>query len=206
MEKIVLKEDFDLIEIYNQLLESRGVIDGIDGIVGVVKDYVNNTILHELDRYYQGYDKVNGVYVYDFNIPCNVFEDVDTLFMKKPHINVQLFIMENPYGDKERQLGENNYLSLYKPEIITHNNVNYLNNPVFNIFFVLKQGEMVSFYDVGSRLSHEFVHAKKNFIEYITQSNKNDGNFNRYLLVVNKLSNGNKESLSNFVGRVLYLC
>ena len=33
MDRIVLKEDFDLVEVYNQLIESRGVIDGIDGIV-----------------------------------------------------------------------------------------------------------------------------------------------------------------------------
>ena len=57
MERIVLKEDFDLIEVYNQLIESRGVIDGIDGIVLTITNYINNVLSSSdlREKYYLTY-------------------------------------------------------------------------------------------------------------------------------------------------------
>lgn len=206
--KININENFNLIELYDILLESRGVIDGCDSIINTVKDYINNIIKNTsvLDGFYDGYDKENKVKRYFFKIPNKIFGGIETLFMKEPEINVKLFIMDNPYGDKKRELGENNYLSLYNPEIVEYNDKLYLNKPVFNIYFVLSKEEDVTYEEVGEKLGHELVHAKKNFEEYISHSKKREGAFKRDELVTKKLNNSEKDSLSNLIGRILYLC
>ena len=97
MEKIVLKEDFDLVEVYNQLIESRGVIDGIDGIVLTITNYINNVLSSSdlREKYYLTYVKEEDVKQYEFTIPSELFKNVDCLFMKKPIFHIHLFLMGN---------------------------------------------------------------------------------------------------------------
>ena len=44
LKKIVLTENFDLREVLDQLLESRGVIDGIDEMMLVITNYINDVL------------------------------------------------------------------------------------------------------------------------------------------------------------------
>lgn len=208
MEKIVLKENFNLIDIYDLLLESQGVIDGTDGLNNAIYSYIKNVLKSDTlkDYYYIGHDVNQKVEEYKFTVPSQVFKDIDTLFMINPIYNISLFVMDNPYGDKERQLGECNYESLRNPIISEDNGDKKLDTPVFNLFFVVEPDEIPSIFEVSKKVSHELVHAKKNFYEYLTMSKKREGSFNRDNISVRMLTTKEQENIEHIIGRILYLC
>ena len=208
MRKIRIDENFNLIEVYDTLLESRGVIEGIEGLCETIYKYIN-TVLGDKglkEQYKLGYDKNEKVTIYSFIIPNTIFNDVDTLFMTNPTFNIQIFVMDNVYGDRERELGQCNYESLYRPVIEEIDGTWKLSKPVFNLFFIVGPNEKVDFTSISEKVGHEIVHAKKNFFEYITMSKKRKGSFNRDYISVSMISSKEKNEIEYLIGRILYLC
>lgn len=207
MEKIILKEDFDLVEVYNQLLESRGVIDGIDGIVVTIMGYINKVLSSdELKKmYFREYDKEEDVDEYRFTVPVGLFNNVDTLFMKEPIYNINLFIMRNRFGDTERELGETNYIEEFYPDLINIDNQYYLYKPEFNLSFVVEDKDSIDMFVVSEKVSHELVHAKRNFYEYIRMSKKRKESLQYSSKTIELLSADRKDEIRYLVGRILYL-
>ena len=208
MERIVLKEDFDLIEVYNQLIESRGVIDGIDGIVLTITNYINNVLSSSdlKEKYFKKYDVKEDVDEYRFTIPVELFDNVDTLFMKKPIFNISLFIMRNKFGDTERQLSETNYLEEYYPKLVNDGGKYYLSEPIFNLSYIVTNDEKIDFFVVADKVSHELVHAKRNFYEFIRISKQRKESLNYNSKTMELLDTDKKDEIKYFIGRVLYLC
>lgn len=207
MEKIILKEDFDLVEVYNQLIESRGVIDGIDGIVYVIRSYINNVLSSsELrEKYFLTYIKEEDVNQYEFTIPKELFKDIDTLFMKEPIFHIHLFIMGNRYGDPDRSLGETNYVLKFYPDIIQVGNEVFLYEPEFNLSFVIEDSDKIDFFNVADKVSHELVHAKRNFFEFERKSKYREFVIKKNAAIFDLLSGKEKNDLDNFIGETLYL-
>lgn len=207
MEKIVLKEDFDLVEVYNQLIESRGVIDGIDGIVLTITNYINN-VLSSSDlrkKYYLTYVKEEDVKQYEFTIPSELFKNVDCLFMKKPIFHIHLFLMGNKYGDPERNLGETNFISRYYPNINIIGEDVKLYEPEFNLSFVVEDTDKIDMFVVADKISHELVHAKRFFFEFVRKSKYRDNVFKKNAATFDLISGKEKNKLEELVGNILYL-
>lgn len=207
MEKIILKEDFDLVEVYDRLIESRGVIDNIDEIVIAVRNYINVVLSsQELKaKYFVGYDENEDVDMYDFVVPEGCFEKVDTLFMKEPIFNIHLFIMRNRFGDTERELGETNYEAKYYPEIREEGENVFLYKPSFNLSFVIQNVEKIDVNLVLDKLSHELVHAKRNLYEFSRSSKYREFILKKNAKTFDLLNGKEKTDLDEFIGMVLYL-
>lgn len=208
MERIVLKEDFDLIEVYNQLIESRGVIDGIDGIVLTITNYINNVLSSSdlKEKYFKKYDVKEDVDEYRFTVPVELFDNVDTLFMRKPIFNISLFIMRNKFGDTERQLSETNYLEEYYPKLVNDGGKYYLSEPIFNLSYIVTNDEKIDFFVVADKVSHELVHAKRNFYEFIRVSKQRKESLKYNSKTMELLDGNKKDEIKYFIGRILYLC
>lgn len=208
MDRIVLTEDFDLIETYDKLFESRGVIDGIDFIVSVIYRYsnkiLNNSILKK--RTYKGYNTKDDVDIYEFAIPSEKFDDGDTLFMKSPVFNIHVFEMRNKYADKERELGETNYVYSYNLDIRNFDGRYYLYNPQFNLSFNIIEGENIDMEDMAIKVSHELIHAKRSFYEIIRCSKNRRETFERNVATMELLTSDEKDETKRLIGRILYLC
>lgn len=205
LKKIVLTENFDLREVLDQLLESRGVIDGIDEMTLVITNYINDVLKKK--EYYKGYDKENDVDKYRFTIPSYNFDNVEILFMKSPLFTINLFVMRSRYGDMDRELGPTNYSATYHPKIINVDGAYYLQEPEFELSYNVRPDIMkLDSLTVADKLSHEIAHAKKNFYEFIRFSKKRKESMRRGFKMIELLNNEDKDSLESLVGRVLYLC
>ena len=207
MEKIVLKEDFDLVEVYNQLLESRGVIDGIDGIVVTIRSYINKVLSSDelKKKYFLTYVKEEDVDQYKFTIPKELFDNIDTLFMKEPIFNIHLFIMRNRFGDTERELGETNYVVRYNIQTKTIDGEVYLYEPEFNLSFVVEDKDSIDMFTVTDKVSNELVHAKKSFYEIMRKSKYREIVFNNNPTMFELMNGKEKTELDEFIGKTLYL-
>ena len=208
LEKIVLTENFNLMEVFNTLFESRGVIDGVDGISLILTNYINNILSdNELKKqYFKGYDRENDVDKYVFTVPSEMLKNTDTLFMKNPIFNIYLNVMRLEFGDTERELDETNYEAEIYPKIINIDGQYYLNEPVFNLSFVIPNNRRMDIFDVSDKASHEICHAKKNFFEFIRQSKKRHELLNRRTMSLELIHPKEKDEIKKLIGRILYLC
>jgi len=205
LQKIVLNEDFNLVEVLDTLLESRGVIDGIDEMAIVITNYINNVLTSK--EYYMGYDKVNDVDKYRFIIPVDSFDNIETLFMKEPLFTINLFVIRNKYGDMDRELGNTNYLSTNNPDIRKVDGQYYLYNPEFEISYNVRPDIMkLDILTVSDKISHEIVHAKRNFYEFIRFSRKRHETIDKNFKIIELLNSEEKTGIDKLVGRILYLC
>lgn len=208
LQKIILNEDFNLVDVLDTLLESRGVIDGIDEMAMVITNYINNVLINKelKDKCFIGYDNIEDVDKYSFTIPVDSFNNIETLFMKKPIFHIHLFIMRNIYGDDERELGETNYVNKLFPKIINVDGKYYLDEPEFNLSYVLPINKNINMLVVADKFSHELVHAKRNFYEIIRVSEKRRENYLKNSKILELLNNDKKEEIKTLIGRILYLC
>lgn len=204
-----INEDFNLIDVYNYLIESRGVIDGCDDLFNRIHQYIVNVITNKnniQEKCQINHVKKEKVTRYKFTIPIGWFKNTDTLFMRNPIFNISIFIMDNIFGDTERQLGECNYLSMQNPIIVEKNNVYKLDKPRFNLFWIFKPNYLPSVEEIAEKASHEIVHAKKNFQEYVTASKKRKSAFQRDYNASLIYNNKKANNVDKLVGRILYLC
>ena len=208
LKKIVLTENFDLREVLDQLLESRGVIDGIDDIAFVITNYINEVLFNDVlkEKFFEKYDKENDVDKYIFSVPVELFKGTDTLFMYNPIFKIYLSVMRNIFGDTERELDDTFYEGDLYPSIINIDGQYYLNKPVFHLAFVVPNNKKIDMLEVADIASHEICHAKKNFYEFIRISNKRREMFNVAQRSLELLQYNEKDSDKKLIGRILYLC
>lgn len=203
MKRLKINENAPLMDIYNFLIESRGVIDGIDEIVEYITDFANGIIGNR--NFLVGRNEKEKVTLFSGECQINS-NDVNTLFMLNPCFKINIFVMDNRFGDRYRNLGENCYYSPMYPDIESTKDGIKLKEPKFELSFIIPMNAVLTALDVSSKLGHELVHAKKNFNEYISVSKKREGSISRDAYSLNAMNNTEKDEVKSFVGNILYLC
>lgn len=199
----ILFEDKSLIEIYDMLVESRGVIDGIEPMVASLANGINDNIGNK--EFFVGRNEKEAVSIYSMSFVCDSSR-MDTSFMIDPMFGVDVFVMDNKFGDVYRSLGENCYYSPMIPKVSFVDGKPKLREAKFHLSFIVPFGGKLSFEDAASKMSHEIVHARKNFEEFVSASKKRYSSRERDVRSLELMSSNEKDSLRSLVGRILYLC
>lgn len=153
--------------------ESRGRVDGTEGIVNAVIEYVNGVIKSSIGKHHTRFDEDRKADIYEFDIPTSVFDNVDTLFMYKPVFHVQI-IKYHTIRPNLRQFVDSDYLADgINPPTILVDGAKKLAYPSFRITFAANDEWYYEDWIVSSIINHEITHAKLNFEEFLEGPNAN---------------------------------